>query len=73
MEPAFPHIFGEVASYLAKRVVTDVISQVFGEVAEGIETLNRINEAYVDEKGRPFKNIRLIYFLSFQFIFLVLS
>ncbi|XP_022730139.1 peptidyl-prolyl cis-trans isomerase CYP59 isoform X2 [Durio zibethinus] len=32
---------------------------VFGEVAEGIETLTRINEAYVDEKNRPYKNIRI--------------
>ncbi|CAK9174966.1 unnamed protein product [Ilex paraguariensis] len=32
---------------------------VFGEIAEGFETLNRINEAYVDEKGRPYKNIRI--------------
>ncbi|GAU41918.1 hypothetical protein TSUD_25590 [Trifolium subterraneum] len=33
--------------------------QVFGEVAEGFETLTRINEAYADGKGRPFKNIRI--------------
>uniref|UniRef100_A0A7N0VAG7 Peptidyl-prolyl cis-trans isomerase n=1 Tax=Kalanchoe fedtschenkoi TaxID=63787 RepID=A0A7N0VAG7_KALFE len=32
---------------------------VFGEVAEGLETLERINEAYVEEKGRPYKNIRI--------------
>ncbi|XP_057453312.1 peptidyl-prolyl cis-trans isomerase CYP59 [Lotus japonicus] len=32
---------------------------VFGEVAEGFETLTRINEAYVDEKSRPYKNIRI--------------
>ncbi|MBA0773825.1 hypothetical protein Gotri_009078, partial [Gossypium trilobum] len=32
---------------------------VFGEVAEGLETLTRINEAYVDEKSRPYKNIRI--------------
>ncbi|XP_047336518.1 peptidyl-prolyl cis-trans isomerase CYP59 [Impatiens glandulifera] len=32
---------------------------VFGEVAEGIETLERLNEAYVDEKSRPYKNIRI--------------
>lgn len=32
---------------------------VFGEVAEGLETLTRINEAYVDDKGRPYKNIRI--------------
>ncbi|KDP25100.1 hypothetical protein JCGZ_22635 [Jatropha curcas] len=32
---------------------------VFGEVAEGLETLARINEAYVDENNRPYKNIRI--------------
>ncbi|KAE9620830.1 hypothetical protein Lal_00019697 [Lupinus albus] len=32
---------------------------VFGELAEGLETLTRINEAYVDEKSRPYKNIRI--------------
>ncbi|XP_015946808.1 peptidyl-prolyl cis-trans isomerase CYP59 [Arachis duranensis] len=32
---------------------------VFGEVAEGFEALTRINEAYVDEKSRPYKNIRI--------------
>ncbi|KAI3456711.1 hypothetical protein Pfo_013374 [Paulownia fortunei] len=32
---------------------------VFGEVAEGLDTLTRINEAYVDEKSRPYKNIRI--------------
>ncbi|KZV56313.1 hypothetical protein F511_00310 [Dorcoceras hygrometricum] len=32
---------------------------VFGEVAEGLDTLTRINEAYVDEKNKPYKNIRI--------------
>ncbi|GJV45963.1 peptidyl-prolyl cis-trans isomerase CYP59 [Tanacetum coccineum] len=32
---------------------------VFGEVVEGLETLARINEAYVDDKYRPYKNIRI--------------
>uniref|UniRef100_A0A2P2JMT0 Peptidyl-prolyl cis-trans isomerase n=1 Tax=Rhizophora mucronata TaxID=61149 RepID=A0A2P2JMT0_RHIMU len=32
---------------------------VFGEVAEEFDTLTRINEAYVDEKNRPYKNIRI--------------
>ncbi|KAK1308198.1 hypothetical protein QJS10_CPA09g00974 [Acorus calamus] len=32
---------------------------VFGIVAEGLDVLNRINEAYLDDKGRPLKNIRL--------------
>ncbi|KAK4484903.1 hypothetical protein RD792_007504 [Penstemon davidsonii] len=32
---------------------------VFGEVAEGLDTLTRMNEAYIDEKNRPYKNIRI--------------
>ncbi|XP_051198471.1 peptidyl-prolyl cis-trans isomerase CYP59 [Lolium perenne] len=34
---------------------------VFGQVAEGesFDTLTKINEAYVDERGRPFKDIRI--------------
>nr|GEX07752.1 peptidyl-prolyl cis-trans isomerase CYP59 [Tanacetum cinerariifolium] len=32
---------------------------VFGEVAEGFEILSKINEAYVDDKNRPYKNIRI--------------
>ncbi|KAL2523871.1 Peptidyl-prolyl cis-trans isomerase CYP59 [Abeliophyllum distichum] len=32
---------------------------VFGEVVEGLDTLTRINEAYVDANGRPYKNIRI--------------
>ncbi|KAI9282753.1 peptidyl-prolyl cis-trans isomerase-like 4 [Sporodiniella umbellata] len=32
---------------------------LFGEVAEGLETLDKINEAYCDEKGRPFRDIRI--------------
>lgn len=43
--------------------------QVFGEIAEGLDTLTRINEAYVDEKGRPFKNIRLILLSLFIYYF----
>ncbi|TMW89836.1 hypothetical protein EJD97_016570 [Solanum chilense] len=32
---------------------------VFGEITEGFDTLNRINEAYVDGKGKPYQNIRI--------------
>ncbi|KAI5016484.1 hypothetical protein ZWY2020_006335 [Hordeum vulgare] len=32
---------------------------VFGTVAEGLDTLTKINEAYADDKGRPFKDIRV--------------
>jgi peptidyl-prolyl cis-trans isomerase-like 4 len=31
---------------------------VFGMVAEGFDTITKINETYVDDKGRPFKDIR---------------
>ncbi|KAG8051608.1 hypothetical protein GUJ93_ZPchr0001g30426 [Zizania palustris] len=33
--------------------------KVFGMVAEGFDTLTKINETYVDDKGRPFKDIRI--------------
>lgn len=31
---------------------------VFGEVSEGLEVLMQINEAFVDDSGRPLQNIR---------------
>ncbi|CAO2826076.1 unnamed protein product [Amaranthus hypochondriacus] len=48
--------------YITLRDDLDYLDEkhtVFGEVAEGHETLTRINEAYADDKGRPFKNIRI--------------
>ncbi|KAK6797090.1 hypothetical protein RDI58_004791 [Solanum bulbocastanum] len=32
---------------------------VFGEITEGFDRLNRINEACVDDKGKPYQNIRI--------------
>ncbi|KAI8992220.1 peptidyl-prolyl cis-trans isomerase-like 4 [Pilobolus umbonatus] len=32
---------------------------LFGEVAEGMDTLEKINEAYCDQSGRPFRDIRI--------------
>lgn len=32
---------------------------VFGEIAEGFDILDKINEAYCDEQGRPFRDIRI--------------
>ncbi|EAU82743.2 peptidyl-prolyl cis-trans isomerase-like 4 [Coprinopsis cinerea okayama7 len=32
---------------------------VFGHVVEGLETLDKINEVYVDQDSRPFKDIRI--------------
>lgn len=44
------------------------VLQVFGEIAEGLETLTRINEAYVDESNRPYKNIRSVPLLPVYII-----
>ncbi|GAN03804.1 RNA binding protein [Mucor ambiguus] len=32
---------------------------LFGEVAEGFEVLDKMNEAFCDEKGRPYRDIRI--------------
>jgi peptidyl-prolyl cis-trans isomerase-like 4 len=32
---------------------------IFGEVSEGFDVLQAINDAYCDEKGRPWQNIRI--------------
>lgn len=32
---------------------------IFGRVAEGFDTLEKINEAYCDETGRPYRDIRI--------------
>ncbi|PWA37968.1 peptidyl-prolyl cis-trans isomerase CYP59 [Artemisia annua] len=37
--------------------VDSIFKTVFGEVAEGFDILAKINEAYVDYKHRPYKNI----------------
>jgi hypothetical protein len=44
---------GDNLSYLNEK------HTIFGEVAEGYEVVERINDAYVDEKGQPHQNIRL--------------
>jgi len=32
---------------------------IFGEVTEGLEVLDKINNAYVSNTGRPYQNIRI--------------
>ena len=32
---------------------------VFGHVVEGLDTLDKLNEVFVDQDGRPFKDIRI--------------
>ena len=32
---------------------------VFGHVVEGLETLDKLNEIFVDQDGRPFKDVRI--------------
>jgi peptidyl-prolyl cis-trans isomerase-like 4 len=38
----------EPITYLNKK------HTIFGEVAEGLEVLDKINKAYFDDKGRPY-------------------
>ncbi|GJP59232.1 hypothetical protein CLOP_g9957 [Closterium sp. NIES-67] len=48
--------------YITTRAGLDSLDgkhTIFGEVAEGLDTLQRINAAFVDDNGRPFKNIRI--------------
>ncbi|KAH7435346.1 hypothetical protein KP509_06G061200 [Ceratopteris richardii] len=48
--------------YITTRADLDYLDgkhTVFGLVAEGEEVLMKINEAFVDDKHRPFKNIRI--------------
>ena len=34
---------------------------IFGVIAEGVEILRKINEVYVDERNRPYQNIRILH------------
>jgi peptidyl-prolyl cis-trans isomerase-like 4 len=34
-------------------------AEIFGKVVEGFDVLEKINDAFVDDKGRPLKDIRL--------------
>jgi peptidyl-prolyl cis-trans isomerase-like 4 len=34
---------------------------IFGSVVEGFDALEKINTAYIDEKGRPLKDIRILH------------
>ncbi|XP_064395772.1 peptidyl-prolyl cis-trans isomerase-like 4 [Halichondria panicea] len=46
---------GESVDYL------DSVHTVFGEVAEGEDVLMKINEAYCDQDGRPYQDIRIYH------------
>ncbi len=46
---------GESLDYL------DGMHTVFGEVAEGEDVLSKINEAYCDQDGRPYQDIRIYH------------
>jgi peptidyl-prolyl cis-trans isomerase-like 4 len=32
---------------------------VFGHVVEGLDTLDKLNDVYTDQDGRPFKDVRI--------------
>lgn len=60
----FPTTMTKKIVHFVQRIPLDLIMknggalQVFGEIAEGLDTLMRINEAFVDENHKPYKNIR---------------
>lgn len=37
----------------------DGVHTVFGEVTEGLDVIEKLNEAYSDEKFRPYRDIRI--------------
>jgi peptidyl-prolyl cis-trans isomerase-like 4 len=39
---------------------------IFGRVAEGFDTLEKINDAYCDDKGRPYRDIRIKHTLVLE-------
>jgi len=46
--------------FVARLSPNDVVSiAVFGEVAEGLDTLHKINELPVDEQDKPIMNVRI--------------
>jgi len=45
---------------------------VFGHVVEGLDTLDKLNEVFVDQDGRPFKDVRIRHVVILgTFLFLV--
>ena len=42
---------------------------VFGHVVEGLETLDKLNEIFVDQDGRPFKDVRIRHVIILGNIF----
>lgn len=44
---------GDNLDYLDSRAA------IFGKVVEGFDVLEKINEAFIDEKGKPLKDIRI--------------
>ena len=39
---------------------------IFGSLTKGFDVLDKINESYVDETNRPFRNIRIIHTIIFS-------
>jgi cyclophilin family peptidyl-prolyl cis-trans isomerase len=36
--------------------------KIFGEITEGFDVITKLNEAYCDEKFKPFRDIRLVIY-----------
>lgn len=51
----------DTISALSYFVVCCAQHTIFGEVAEGLDVLQKINELYTDEQFRPFQDVRILY------------
>lgn len=50
--------------YMTTRDIVDTLDErktIFGQVAEGLDVLDRINGAYCDDNGRPWVNMRILH------------
>lgn len=46
---------------------------VFGRVVEGLDTLDKLNEVFTDQDGRPFKDVRIRHIVILGMFLLILS
>jgi peptidyl-prolyl cis-trans isomerase-like 4 len=46
---------------------------VFGHVVEGFETLDKLNDVFTDQDGRPFKDVRIRHVVILGVSFVPLS
>ncbi|KAK2570530.1 Peptidyl-prolyl cis-trans isomerase-like 4 [Acropora cervicornis] len=58
-ESVFRFIYGEQAKFFEAEIKPHGQHTVFGEVVEGFEVLDKINDAICDDEHRPYQDIRI--------------